>query len=133
MFGSENNEYKDSTQEIGEEQKNVVYWVWFVVGVVASVLAAWRQDHYEILSKIAWTIIGPGFTLSQTLKDRKDNFFYLGFGILLLVHIGIMLLIFPNLPKGRFGYVLIAGIVEIMTVGLAFQIWSRLRSKPSDR
>lgn len=130
MFFPQKNESSNRTSETEVEQKNPAYRIWFVAGLLASLLAAWRRDHYEVFSMIAWTIIGPGFTLSQTLTDRKDSLFYLGFGVLLLAHFGIMAAIFPNLPKGRFGYVLIVGIAEIMTVGLAFQVWSRLRSKP---
>ena len=111
------------------EGKDIAYGIWFVVGVVSSLAAGWSRDHYYVLAQIAWTVIGPGFTLSQTWKELRDGKAYGYFVVLLAFHILLMGLIFPKLPFGHFGYVLIAGLIELMTVGFAFQLWSRLRAQ----
>lgn len=93
--------------------------------------ARWDANHYELLAKIAWTVMAPGFTFSQTWNERHDLLSRVAFGALLLVHFGLMQLIFPLLPAGHYGYILLVAIAEIMTIGLAYQAWIHLRSKRS--
>ncbi|WP_156993614.1 hypothetical protein [Terriglobus sp. TAA 43] len=109
--------------------KDIAYRIWFSVGVMSSLAAGWSRDHYAVLAQIAWTIIGPGFTLSQIWKEFSALKSYAYFGVLLAFHFLLMRLIFRRLPFGHFGYVLIAGLIELMTVGFAFQVWSRLRTQ----
>jgi hypothetical protein len=111
------------------EKRDPSYRVWFVVGVVVMFLAIWSTKHYELLAKLAWTITAPGFTLSQTWNERHDLLSRAVFGALLLVHCGLMQLVFPLLPMGHYGYILIIAIIEIMTIGLAYQVWLHLRSE----
>jgi hypothetical protein len=105
------------------------YRVWFVIGVVAALLAIWSNDHYELFAKIGWTITGPGFTLSQTWNERHDLRSNAAFAILLVFHIFLMETLFPHLPEGHYGYILVIAVVELMTIGLAYQVWTRLRTE----
>ncbi len=115
-----------------EEESDVPYRVWFVTGAIASGLAIWSAAHYELIAKIAWTIIAPGFTLSQTWGARTDSRAITGFGVVLVLHVCLMELLFPRFPKGHYGYILVAAVIEIMTFGLVYQVWIKLRTRQSD-
>lgn len=112
------------------EGADLPYRIWFIVAIVVSFGAIWSTNHYQLVAKIAWTITAPGFTLSQTWNNRGDLLSRAFFGIFFVVHLCLMELLFPHFPVGRYGYILVAAIVEIMTLGLAYQVWMRLRSKP---
>jgi hypothetical protein len=104
------------------------YRVWVVVAIAATVLAVFSKSHYELLAKIAWTGTGPGFTFSQTWNELHDLMSRAVFGALLLVHCVLMQVLFPFLPAGHYGYILVVAFAEIMTIGLAYQVWVHLRS-----
>ena len=112
------------------ETVDVPYRVCFTAAVIASFLAIWSTEHYGLFAKIAWTVTAPGFTLSQTWNDRHDIVSRAFYGVLLVVHLCLMELLFPYLPVGHYGYILVVAIVEIMTLGLAYQVWMHLRSEP---
>lgn len=117
----------DSNERTGEI--DMPYRIWFVVGLVVTLTAIWSTHHYQLLAKLAWTITAPGFTLSQTWRERHDFTSRMAFGALLFVHFTLMQLLFPHLPDGRYGYILVIAIAEIMTLGLGYQIWLHLRSQ----
>ena len=71
-------------------------------------------------------MIGPGFTLSQVWKELNELKAYAAFATYLLFHLVLMHLVFAELPSAQMGYILIAGLTEIMTVGLAVQVWLSL-------
>ena len=121
----------DSDEKTGEI--DMPYRIWFVIGVIVTFSAIWSTRHYELLAKIAWTITAPGFTLSQTWKEPYDFTSRAAFGALLLVHCALMQLLFPHLPSGHYGYILLIAIAEIMTIGLAYQVWLHLRSQKHHR
>jgi hypothetical protein len=122
----------DPNSDKDTEKTDVPYRVWFAAAAAASFLAIWSTVHYELLAKIAWTITAPGFTLSQTWNERHGFSTRIVFGIVLLFHCYLMELLFLHLPYGHYGYILVIAIAEIMTVGLAYQIWIHLRSKPNE-
>ena len=117
----------DSNEDAGKI--DVPYRVWFVVMSVASILAIWSTNHYELLAKIAWTITAPGFIYSLIWNERHDLLSKAAFGVLLLIHYGLMQVLYPYLPVGHYGYILLIAIAEIMTIGLAYQVWLHLRSE----
>jgi hypothetical protein len=112
----------------GKTKPDMAYRVWFVIGLIVTFSAICNTRHYELLAKIAWTITAPGFTLSQTWKELHDFTSRAAFGALVLAHCALMQLLFPHLPSGHYGYILLIAIVEIMTIGLAYQVWLHLRS-----
>lgn len=111
---------------------DVPYRVWFVIALIGVLPAVFSGKHYELFAKIAWTLLAPGFTLSQTWNYRRDPLSILLFGALLLAHLCLMALLFPIFPFRHFGYILVAAIVEIMTLGLAYQVWIHLHSTRDD-
>jgi hypothetical protein len=121
---------QDSEPESSEEagKVDVPYRAWFVAASITAIAAIWSTNHYELFAKVAWTVMWPGFTFSQTLNERHDLLSRIFFGILLLVHWCLMQFLYPFLPAGHYGYILVLGIVEIMTIGLAYQVWIHLRS-----
>ena len=125
---------QSSNQDSNESNGKIdmPYRVWFVIGVIATFSAIWNSNHYELLAKIAWTITAPGFTLSQTWRERHDLFSRAVFGILLLLHCFLMESLDPRLPHGHYGYILLTALAEIMSVGLAYQIWIHLRTKANE-
>jgi hypothetical protein len=127
LFQHDQDSAPDSTENSGKI--DVAYRVWFIVMSIASILAIWAPNHYELFAKVGWTTMGPGFTFSQTWNERHDLLSRAIFGALLLVHYGLMQLVFPILPMGHYGYILIVAIIEIMTIGLAYQVWLHLRSE----
>lgn len=120
---------EDSGSESADERTTVPYRIWFVAGIAASVAAIWDTAHFELIAKIAWTIMAPGFTLSQTWSSRRDLMSWAGFGVLLVLHFCLMEFLFPHLPSGHYGYILVIAIAEIMTLGLAYQVWISIRTK----
>jgi hypothetical protein len=111
------------------EKVDIPYRVWAVAVIITVILVVWKQDHYELLAKIAWTVMGPGFTFSQILNERHDLLSSVVFGVLLLAHYCLMQMFYPYLPVGHYGYVLLIAFAEIMTIGLAYQVWLHLRSE----
>lgn len=125
IFQNDDSPDSDST---GEARKsNPSYKIWFILMAIASCAAIWSTAHYELLAKVAWTVIGPGFTLSQTQDERHDFLSRSLFLALLGIHFSIMQVVFPYLPGRQFVYVLFVAIVEIMTLGTAYQVWLRVR------
>jgi hypothetical protein len=123
---------KSDSGSNGEDRKiDVPYRIWIVVGFITVMLARWNANHYELFAKIAWTVMGPGFTFSQTWNKSHDLLSRSAFGALLLVHFCLMQVLYPYLPIGHYGYILLIGIAEIMTIGLAYQVWVHLRSQKS--
>jgi hypothetical protein len=127
LFQHDEDAVPDSNERTGKI--DMPYRVWFVVGVIVTFSAIWSTRHYELLAKIAWTITAPGFALSQIWKERHDFTSRTAFAALILAHCGLMQLLFPHLPSGHYGYILLIAIVEIMTIGLAYQVWLHLRSQ----
>lgn len=127
LFQLDQDSDPDSNENTGKI--DLPYRVWLVIGVVATFIAIWSPEHYELLAKIAWTLTAPGFTFAQTWNERHDLLSRVAFGVLLFVHCGLMQLLFPLLPKGHYGYILLIAIVEIMTIGLGYQVWLHLRSQ----
>jgi hypothetical protein len=116
----------DSDEDAGKI--DVPYRVWLVVASIATILAIWNPKHYELLAKIAWSITGPGFTFSQIWNEPHDLLSSAVFAVFVLVHYGLMQALYPYLPVGHYGYILLIAIAEIMTIGLAYQVWLHLRS-----
>jgi hypothetical protein len=122
---------QDADLALDEETRKIdlPYRVWFGIAVILTFCAIFSASHFELLAKIAWTSTAPGFTFSQTWKERHSLLSNAAFGALLVVHICLMQVLYPYLPAGHYGYILVAAIVEIMTIGLAYQVWLNLRPR----
>lgn len=131
LFQNQDRGHDTEPSDDRTKRVDMPYRAWFASGIVAALLAIWSKTHYELFAKIAWTIAAPGFTLSQTWSLRHDFLSRIFFAIFLIVHFYLMLELFPHIPTGHFGYILLLAIAEIMTIGLMYQVWMRLRSEPS--
>jgi len=122
---------QDADLALDEETRkiDIPYRVWFGIAVILTFCAIFSASHYELLAKIAWTITAPGFTFSQTRKERHSLLSNAAFGALLVVHICLMQVLYPYMPAGHYGYILVVAIVEMMTIGLAYQVWLNLRPR----
>lgn len=109
------------------ERIDVPYRIWFVVVVIAFIPAVFLEGHHELYTKVAWSVFAPGFTLSQTWKYQKQTIANLVFGVLVLVHIALMQWLFPIFLAESLKPIVVLGFLEIMTIGLAYQVWLHLR------
>lgn len=119
----------DSSPSEDPDKVDMPYRVWLVAEVIFVFLSrVVSADHYELLTKMAWTIAAPGFVLSQTWNKKHDFLSRAVFGIVFLLHCILMEVIYPHLPSRSYGYVFLVAVIETMTLGLAYQVWIHIRS-----